>query len=140
MKVWVQLRNAEERSYENATRVDDSDRYEVKVYGAHGVLAIIDRADPARGRVARRTSRSRPTREERAAHRPAVRRVCTSRRVVHGYTGCYRSQLSRRDQIRVFGAVLLLCLWNLRAGSSSRRLRDRSALHPRAARRATTHR
>ena len=45
MKVWVQLHNGEERTYEGAIRVDDSDRYKVKIYGEGGVLAIVDKGD-----------------------------------------------------------------------------------------------
>jgi hypothetical protein len=45
MKVWVQLHNGEERTYEQVARVDDSDRYKVTVIGDNGVLAIIDKSD-----------------------------------------------------------------------------------------------
>jgi hypothetical protein len=45
MKVWVQLHNGEERTYEGATRIDDSDRYPVTVYGDGGVLAIVSKGD-----------------------------------------------------------------------------------------------
>ena len=32
-------------TYEDVTRVDDSDRYKVKIYGDSSVLAIIDKGD-----------------------------------------------------------------------------------------------
>lgn len=41
MKVWVQLHNGEERTYENATRVDETDRYKIKIYREEGVLPVI---------------------------------------------------------------------------------------------------
>jgi len=45
MKVWVQLHNGQERTYENATRVDETDRDKIKIYGEQGVLAVVDRGD-----------------------------------------------------------------------------------------------
>ena len=45
MKVWMQLHNAEERTYAQVSRVDDGDRSRVTIYEEHGVLAILDKGD-----------------------------------------------------------------------------------------------
>ena len=44
-KVWVQLHNGEERTYEAVTRVDVSDRYKIMIYNQSGVLAVVDKGD-----------------------------------------------------------------------------------------------
>ena len=45
MKVNIQLKNLQERTYEHVVRVDDSDHYKITVYGENGVLAIINRGE-----------------------------------------------------------------------------------------------
>ena len=45
MKVWIEMHNGAERTYEEVTRVDDTDRYKVKIYGAKGLLARVDKGD-----------------------------------------------------------------------------------------------
>jgi hypothetical protein len=39
------MHNGEERTYEEVTRVDDTDRYKVKIYGTKGWLAWVDKDD-----------------------------------------------------------------------------------------------
>jgi len=45
MKVWIEMHNGAERTYEEVARVDDTDRYKVKIYGAKGLLARVDKGD-----------------------------------------------------------------------------------------------
>ena len=45
IKVWIAMHNGEERTYEEVAQVDDTDRYKVKIYGAKGLLAWIDKGD-----------------------------------------------------------------------------------------------
>jgi len=45
MKVWIELQNNKEQSYECVERIDDTDRYKIFIYGENGVLAIINKGD-----------------------------------------------------------------------------------------------
>lgn len=46
MKIWIELHNRKERTYENVTRVDDDpDGGEVKIYSDKTLLAIINKRD-----------------------------------------------------------------------------------------------
>jgi hypothetical protein len=37
--------NGEKRTYEGVTRVDDTDRYKVKIYGKNELLALVAKGD-----------------------------------------------------------------------------------------------
>jgi hypothetical protein len=45
MRVNVELHSGEERTYENAERVADTDKYKVTIYSNNGILAILNKGD-----------------------------------------------------------------------------------------------
>lgn len=45
MKVWIELQDNKEQSYNRVERIDDNDRYKITIYGENGILAIINKGD-----------------------------------------------------------------------------------------------
>jgi hypothetical protein len=43
--VWIQLVNGQERTYQNVTRIDDTDEQKVNLYDGDLILAIISKSD-----------------------------------------------------------------------------------------------
>ncbi len=43
--VWIQLVNGQERTYQNVTRIDDTDEQKVNIYDGDLILAIINKSD-----------------------------------------------------------------------------------------------
>ena len=43
--VWIQLVNGQERTYQNVTRIDDTDEQKVNIYDGDLTLAIISKSD-----------------------------------------------------------------------------------------------
>ncbi|MFZ2448196.1 MAG: hypothetical protein WAW37_17705 [Syntrophobacteraceae bacterium] len=45
MSVKIEMMDGEKHQFENVSRIDDSDRYKISIYGEYGLIATLQKGD-----------------------------------------------------------------------------------------------